>query len=209
MADQNQVVIPTDARSFIGFSQNQVMILTDIDFTVDERIKIFLKEKQGCAIVMFHGNNDESSQLSKVFAAAAAQAEVREFYAVNLSYNKRISKALTDLLSTNSPLRWMGMKQLPFIVTYQGGQPVGVYNGSRTVQALTDFAMTRACSQNYSEPIQVFNSVRPDVNFGIPGIAETQVPNTSLEFTDNNPLRPLSSTQVQSNQGAPGATATL
>lgn len=205
-----QQVVTTDVNRFVGFSQNQITVLTDADFTIGERVEIFLKDIKGCSIILFHGNNSESAQISLVFAATAAQVEAaRDFYAINLSYNKKLAKAMTKLLSTNGPLRWMGLKQLPFIAIYQRGEPVGIYNGSRTVQAMTDFAMTRACSMNFTEPIQVFNSVRPDTNFGIPGIGESQVPNTSVEFTGDSPLRPISAAAGQAAGQAAGTTATL
>ena len=199
----------SDANRYVGFAQNQVTILTDADFTIGERVQIFLKEdlKSRCAIILFHGNNEESQMLSLVYSAVAAEVVGRDFYAVNLSYNKRIAKAMTSLMGGNSPLRWMSLKQLPFIAVYQNGEPVGIYNGSRTVQTLSNFVMTRACSSSYRERIQVFNSTNVDIDFGIPGIGESQIPGTSLEFTEAVRLRPPSQTAQVPTQ--PGTSATL
>ena len=206
--------VTVDANRFVGYAGNTVTTLNESYFTLGERVEVLMKNelKSVCALVLFHVNNEESDRFLKVFAAASASAVGKEFYLVNLSNNRKLAKALTRLQTNNTSESWMGLLQSPVIIVYQKGHPVGTYNGSRTVQSIVDFAMTLACSPSFSERIQVFRSVRSDVNFGLAGLGEAAVPTTSLEFNDALNLRPVSegaAQAVQAAQAAGGTTATL
>jgi len=202
----DQVSVPgiktgTGVINVVGFSQNQVKILSDSDFTLSSKVQVNLvgEELQTCVLILFHGNNSESRELAIIFASAAAQVPSPQFCAINLNQSKKVASSFLKLRSKNTPLRWAGIMQIPYILIYQGGQPVGAYNGSRTVNEISNFALTRACSSSYSEPIQVFKGIKIDNNFGMVGLVEKEVPKTSIEFTESNPIRVQSGAPTQTN----------
>src|SRR3990167_4708134 len=97
-----------------------------------------------------------------------------------------------SLESTDTPMRMFGLKQIPFILTYRGGMPQAYYNGDRSVQALSDWAMTLACNKNYTEVVQLGASVSvaPEDNVEMVGWAEYKTHRTrSTEYKTNSPIR--------------------
>lgn len=175
--DQEQINVtrfgdPPQARlaDFRQFGQVSVRNLNGGDFNLDTPARITAKEKS-CMLILLYVNNDESIDAMRIFGTAAQQAAGPIFAAVNLLINRNVATAFTDVRSSSShQYYWAGMRGVPVILSYQNGAPVGAYNGSMSVSALVEFALTLACTAGYHEPIQVSagQQVRNNIQMGTP-----------------------------------------
>lgn len=104
-----------------------------------------------CMLVLFYQEdqeNIESYRLANVFGAAAQQIAGPIFATVNVTIENKIAETLAQLKSDdNNPSRWTAIREYPFIMAYQKGQPVSIYNGPLEVQALIDYSLEVVCKE--------------------------------------------------------------
>lgn len=151
----------------LPFAQDSVINMTSIDFDLSSPEKIKISNKN-CILILFYINNVESQELLQVWQSAAAQVAGPIFASVDLSKERAIATAFTQLRSdTSNPLQWAGLRGIPYILVYRGGWPVGFYNGGRNVQNIIDFSTILACSFEYTERNQNIEGVQATEIFGI------------------------------------------
>ena len=101
-----------------------------------------------CILVLFYEENIESYRLANVFAGAAQQVAGPTFATINVTIEHKLAETLVQLKSDeNNPLRWTSLHQYPFIISYQKGQPINIYNGPLEVQALIDYSLKLVCQE--------------------------------------------------------------
>lgn len=152
------------------FNTSSVIQLRGADFVLGDKdpTKRVTLVWENCMLALFYGENQESKDLMRIFGSAAVQSPSVKFGACNILYEKEVASAFTQVGTTRGPLDWVAMRGYPFILAYQGGYPVGFYNGPREVQALLDFALTTACRSTYSERVQLAAGVQAEANYQIP-----------------------------------------
>lgn len=172
------------------FAQDSVKRLSSSDFNLDTPEKITLKIPE-CTIVLFYGQNAESTSLARIWSLVAQQTAGPVLAATNIIADPKIAQAMTEIRGMGShPYHWAAMKGYPFILTYRSGYPVAFYNGERSVQALTDWAMSLACQANYYERYDLSAGVRIDNTNEFKMPSPQQYPSND----NSNPVR------TQSNQ---------
>lgn len=187
--EQLQPPISEEITTVSLFGQESVKRLSDSDFELNTDHSITLRLKE-CVIVLFYSENNESKNLIKIWALAARQIAGPIFAACNLLFERKVAQAFATLNLTNGSLRNYSLKGIPFILAYQGGWPVGFYNGERAVQPIIDYVLTLACKSDYFEPIQITASMQAEENFEMSGWKEYKPVRTdSLEYKVNNPIR--------------------
>lgn len=179
------------------FAGDTVKRLTGSDFTLDSKELIGLKYDD-CILVLFYGENTESAQLVRIWAIVAQQTAGPVFAALNLLNERRVAAAFTRVAGDGThPFHWAALRSIPFILVYRKGWPVAFYNGSREVQAISDFSLTLACRANYYEPIQLAGSMQAegrlemspyDVYQNVQG-APPKVRTDSTQYVAENPIR--------------------
>jgi hypothetical protein len=143
---------------------SKVKILESSDFDTDQENLITVKYND-CMLILFYIQNDESLKLAQIFAEAANSLPAPIFAACNLNNSTKVASAFAKLASDgNHILHNYGLKQYPFIITYRNKNPVGFYNSGRSVQSISDFAVSSACSVEYREDIQYGMGVAVDKN---------------------------------------------
>lgn len=153
------IPIPRDISQRTLFTSTSVKSLKSEDFNVDSPDLVSLKSTD-CTLVLFYAENTESFDLLTIWSLAAQQVAGPVFAAVNLLVEEKITRAFFRLKSIEShPLAWAGIVQVPFILSYRGGFPIGFYNGSREVQTIIDYSLTLACTSGYYEKDQLFSSM--------------------------------------------------
>lgn len=156
---------------------------TSSDFKLDTPDKISLK-RTDCCIVLFHGNNQESVEISKVWTQVAQESVGPIIATCNLVEEKEVATAMVEIKGMGShPFHWASMRGYPFILDYRGGWPVAFYNGDRSVQAILDWSITLACQANYYERFDLSAGVQTSSNLSSP----TPAPYPSTDNT--NPIR--------------------
>ena len=104
------------------YGQNAVKTLTVDDFIVDDygiRLKI-----KTCTLVLFHGNNEESNNVMKIWALAAAESGLTNLASFNLMTGKTILENFRKLNEEETPLYWARLRGIPFILVYRNTWPV-------------------------------------------------------------------------------------
>lgn len=189
------------------FPQNPIQIISSADFADDSVVKIGLKYHE-CIIILFHSHNQESQQLADIWYRVAQIAAGPVFAACDLVAQKQVAKNFMNLISSDSPMRIYGLKQIPFILTYRNGMPQAYYNGDRSVQALVDWSITLACNKNYTEVVQLGASVSvaPEDNIEMTGWAEYKDHRTgSTQYITGSPIRGFNTTEPLVVAGSPAA----
>lgn len=175
--------------SEVLFGQEAVKSLRESDFNLESDESITIKYKE-CMIVLFYTQNTESIQLASIWAEIGRQVAGPIFSAVNLLRERRVAEAFTNLNFTDNPYRWASLKQQPFILSYRGGRPQAFYNGDRSVQAITDWALTLACTMGYEEHIQIPAGMQVENNYQMDKWKEYDPQRTnSAEYTTATPVR--------------------
>ena len=140
-----------DLTKPVMFVQGNVKQLKDGDFTISSRELICLNYDD-CILVLFYNDNQESTNLTTIWASAASQSAGTVFAGVHLSYEKKIAENFNKLnMDPNHPYFWARLQQMPFIIVYRRGWPVAFYNGNRSTQAIIDYSLTLACRAEYHE----------------------------------------------------------
>ncbi len=191
------------------FGRAAVKRLSGVDFLVDSDTPIKLKWTD-CTLVLFYVNNIESQQLMQIWATAANLAAGPVFAGINMATNDRVAQAFMKVRETPGPYRLFGLTGYPFILAYQGGHPVGYYNGERDVQAIVDWSLQLACRIDYFEPGQLGGSVKADISYEMAGINEIQPRTESTEFKAGEPMRQFDGSRglVQTGSAAASQAAT-
>jgi hypothetical protein len=193
-----------DLTQPILFSQGNVKQFRDSDFTLDSRESVCLKYDD-CVPILFYGSNEESLNLVKIWADAAAQTPGFIFGAVHLELEKNIAKNFASLnTDPNHPYYWAALRQVPFILVYRRGWPSAFYNGQRATQPIIDYVMTLACRADYHEHEQNYYSLQAVSNIEMTGVNkfETQkygsitIPprTSSSNFKTSQPMRGYNNT---------------
>ncbi len=133
---------------------------------VGERVSIVWKN---CILVLFYGENQESHDLMHIFANSAVQNPGIKYGACNIVAEKEVAKAWSQLDTTVNPLSQMAMKGYPFVISYQSGMPVGEVPSKyrSSVDGLTNFAITTACSSNFHPRVAETFGVQTEANLEI------------------------------------------
>ncbi len=135
----------TDLISEELFGQNAVKKITKEDFNLDTETPITLKW-DNCILILFYSDNDVSRGLTSIWNEAAMSVVGPIFAASNLIEEEKVGRAFADIKKKNTPYQKFGLKTIPFILTYQLGEPIGFYNGELSVSAIIDYALTMACN---------------------------------------------------------------
>lgn len=191
------------------FSQDSVKQLRETDFVnLESETKININYKE-CMLVLFYGDNLESSNLVSIWATAAKNTVGPVFAAVNLMAEPRIAAAFTSLNMQNGALHWAALKTIPFILVYQNGWPIAFYNGERSVQSIIDYSLTLACKAEYHEPFNLFGgmvisnnqnlTMKGDTQYGIPA---NPLRRDSLAFSANENVRGYDRTDTVTQFGS-------
>ncbi len=170
------------------FGRAAVKRLSTDDFLLDSDTPIRSKWKD-CTLILFYVNNVESQQLMQIWATAANLAAGPVFAGINISINDRVAQAFMQVRETPGPYRVFGLTGYPFILAYQGGHPVGYYNGERDVQAIADWALTLACRIDYFEPGQLAGSATADISYEMAGFTDLVPRTDSTQFKAGEPMR--------------------
>ena len=186
------------------FAQNAVYPLTSDDFNINSSAPITMKWDD-CMLVLFYGNNQESIDLAKIWQLVASSTAGPLFGACNIIVHRSVAEAFTKIKAHNSPLRSFALKGFPTIITYQGGWPVGVYNGERAVQPIVDYAMTLACNADYLEPQQLFKGVQVDNDYEMAGVKYHKPYTSSVQFVNGDSFRGFDARQPVVLTGTPAA----
>ena len=190
------VTTPTKMPDVISrtiFSSYTVKNLGTEDFNINSKELITLNEER-CSLVLFYVENEESKQLATIWAIAAQQTAGPLFCAVNMLNEHKVAEAFTKLKSANAhPLHPYGLRGYPFIIVYRSGWPIAFYNGSRSVNAIIDYALTLACNIDYSEPISLSAGMQAeyqaemsayDIYSNNQALKGNQIRKTSIEYQD-------------------------
>lgn len=196
-----------------------VKAFTTDDFDLQGSVPVALKREKGCTLILFYTSNTESINLSKIFALVAEASPSVVYGAVDADRNKSVIIAFNQLkLAENGPLHKFALATLPFILAYQNGFPVAAYNGNRTVQDLSNYTLTLACSSRVSEG-HLGEGIQVDDNLGMSGYkvapqAEGGSPiKTSIDLNQYpdlrgyDPTKGLEEFKPENALPAPGATA--
>ncbi len=147
--------ISTDIITDSLFAQNSVIILEDKHFTTANDNLIYLDTNKpelknlSCVLILFFSDVDKNKELIRIWSSVASQTPGPIFSAVDLSVSKEVASSFNMLNTINHPLYWARSKSIPFILTYQSGIPIGVYNGYRDIESIAEFSLTLACSINH------------------------------------------------------------
>ena len=179
------------------FSTSTVKNMTDGDFNLSSKDMITIND-DNCTLILFYVENEESKQLATIWAISAQQTAGPIFGAVNLLHEKKVAETFMKLKSMNGhPLHSYSLRGYPFILVYRGGWPVAFYNGSRTVNAIIDYALTLACNIDYSEPVSLGAGMQAeyqleigsyDVYSNLESLRGNKIRKNSLEY-DNRGVR--------------------
>ncbi len=171
------------------FAQESVRRLRESDFTLDAKELVCLKYDD-CILVLFYSENRESKNVALLWAQAAAQVGGPVFAACNLLMEKRVGEAFMRLsMDPNHPLHWAGMRQVPTIIVYRKGWPKAFYNGDRTVETFSDYALTLACQGDYEEHQQLFSGTQSENRYEMTAPQPSPPRTVSTEFKGNAGVR--------------------
>ena len=202
MSSQSQSDIPATPGvvKFTYFSQNNVIMLTAADFSLNSKEKVAIKYED-CMIVLFYGEDAESIALMKIFSLVGQEIRGPVFGGVNILAEPAIARAFTQISQDGTSIfPWLKLQGYPFIVVYRKGIPCAFYNGDLDVNALKDFAVAKACNADYYEFKQHARGVYPTKeSLHIGKVKEGDRRKDSTEFVRGNPLRII--------EGAPEAGA--
>ncbi|CAH6421697.1 Hypothetical protein HVR_LOCUS1336 [uncultured virus] len=188
---------PPEVVQRLTFSSETIKRLTADDFDLGSKELITLKYDD-CILVLFYVENTESQEIVTIWALVAQQVAGPVFAGINMLSERKVAEAFTRLKSDGShPLHWAALRQYPYILVYRKRWPVAVYNGAREVQALIDYALTRACEAGYYEPIQLDGSMQAEARIGMgPVDPYTNIPGSpprirteSLQYNAEEPIR--------------------
>ncbi len=141
------------------FVLNSVINLNDHDFN-EKQITI---KNTSCVLVLFYVENDESYKLLDIWSTVSSKVPGPTWAACNLILNPRIAKTFQELANKgHNPYKNFTLNSIPVIIVYNGGEPVGYYNGDLTVQKIAEFSLTLACTPSYSEKFKTTNSITVD-----------------------------------------------
>lgn len=157
------------------FGRRQVLELTSRDFTLDQELPIRLVYDDQCTVVLFHGDNLESTNLATVFALAANYALGPVFAHLNLARETRVAEAFSKIRNRPGVYQRFALVGYPHIIAYQAGEPVGFYNGDRDAQAIVNWSYELACKPGYVELEQLSRSAHLDQSIEM-GPHTTQAP---------------------------------
>lgn len=175
---------------FTSFGGSNIKRLSAGDFTIDSDTRIAIKYSD-CLICLFHTDNHESHQMMDIWKSVAVQTAGPVFAACNVLLENEVAQAFAAVASNgNHPFHSFGLHQWPVIITYRGGYPAAVYNGSRATQPIIDWALTLACKAGYFEGIQIYGSMRADDAIAMEGgnIYKNDR-RSSIKYTESNPIR--------------------
>jgi hypothetical protein len=148
--------------SNISFNVSRVTNLRESEFTLGNDYKIDIVYRD-CVIILFYSNNVESEKLASVWSKVANSTDGPIFAACNLHEEPKVATAFTSLAGNiHHRYYWARLQQVPFILVYRGGSPIGFYNDVRSVEKISNYAITLACNANYEEHEQLFNDDREE-----------------------------------------------
>ena len=194
----------TDTFSQI-FGKQSVKELTAEDFMLDYDPPIRLRFND-CMLILFHNGNSESQIWARLWAAIGAQIPTPVFARLDLIREKKVAAAFTAIRSKPGPFSRFGLEGYPVVLAYQGGVPVGFYNGDRDMQAMANYAVTTACRPGYLEPIQIVKGVHIDQSYEMGGYTESPRLVDSLQFVAGKSIRdynPATGIRATPTQAAP------
>jgi hypothetical protein len=185
-------------QSFTTFSTDSVVRLSTDAFSIHEKALIALEYTE-CFLVLFYTENSESKKLAKIWSVVAQQTPGPVFGGCNVLLESKVAKAFAKIRSHPShPFKPYSLHGWPLILVYREGYPTAVYNGSREVQAIADWAMTLACSANYFEPEQIFGGIEAY------NLLEEQKLTPYINEEGKTPIRRTSSSQYVSGKSIRG-----
>jgi len=175
---------------FTYFSQNNIIMLTAADFSLNSKEKVAIKYED-CMLVLFYGEDAESIALMKIFSLVGQEIRGPVFGGVNLLAEPAIARAFTQISQDGtSVFPWLKLQGYPFIVVYRKGIPCAFYNGDLDVNALKDFSISKACNADYYEYKQHARGVYPGKeSLHIGKVKDVDMRKNSTEFVRGNPLR--------------------
>jgi hypothetical protein len=139
------------------FERDRVQELETEDFALTSVDGLVLS-REGCSIVLFYDDSDESSDLREIWIDLADQFSGINFCAVNTTKRRNIMKRILQIQNTpNHPLwKYLNKMSYPFILAFREvepglGYPQAVYNGSKNYDDLSDWASNSACQEGYNE----------------------------------------------------------
>ena len=195
MNDQFQSEVPKEPPTpgvvrFTYFSQNNVIMLTAADFSLNAKEKVAIKYED-CMITLFYGEDAESIALMKIFSLVGQEVRGPVFGAVNMLAEPSIARAFAQISQDGSSVfPWLKLQGYPFIVVYRKGIPCAFYNGDLDINSLKDFAIAQACNADYYEYKQHAKGLYPTKNDLHIGKVKAGVNRKdSTEFVRGNPLR--------------------
>lgn len=149
-------------------------------------------------VALFYVENQESMDMIEIFLLVAQQVAGVKFAACNLIVEKDVAGAFMELGSKPGPSAQFSPRGYPFILAYRGGYPIAYYNGTRSVEDITSWVLTRAREPGYYEPKMLAASMQVEAPYVIPpydpyGVDRTGKANpertNSLEYSGGKPIR--------------------
>ncbi len=192
------------------FSIDTIKRMGANDFVLDSNYKIGLKWSD-CIILLFYSENQESHDLAYIFAVVSQQVVGPVMAACNLYAERDVAKAFTEIAGMGTHMfHWAGMQEIPFIMVYRNGIPVGIYNGDPSVTALTDWVMTLACKANYYDTKRLTASVQVEGAFQLGSVPEdyteksatNKIRHKSIEYHTDKPIRGYNPNMEVSYEGS-------
>ena len=167
----------------------KIKTLTDNDFNTSDSGSIICK-LDGCWLIAFHTNNTESKNLLYIFSLTCSQVPSPGFAICDLINNPIIAQSFTKIKSdARHPYHEFGPNGYPFILNYTNGVPIAFYNGNLTVENLSEYATTLACSVLYSEKKQNTIGYQAEQRYAMSGTAKSEMPKSSEEFIETKYFR--------------------
>jgi hypothetical protein len=156
-------------RKYTFFETESVKQLDCLDFDLSSENPIRLNF-DNCILVLFYSENKESQDLAIIWALAAREVSGPIFAALNILKEKKVADAFSRVAANrNHPLFPFRLRQIPYILVYRNSWPVAFYEGPRSVQAISNFALVLACNATYTNSNQEAAGTSLE-NYLIPGI---------------------------------------
>lgn len=143
------------------FSTDSVTMFRGFDFYTEDRFPS-IKYKE-CLIILFYNEDELSRKLIPIWTKAGSEMRGM-FCACNIAYETQILSNFRELSRRNDHYSQFAVKEIPFILVYREGDPVGFYNGKRDVKSIVQFSLTKARERSWFEPIQKKHHDVKDLN---------------------------------------------
>jgi len=136
----------------ILFGSN-VTKITDDDFTLNETIKLNLKNIKVCCLVLFYDSNICSREMAKIWNKISSQVAGSLFLSCDLMQSKQVAITMRNY-QQNPSQEWINLTKIPLILVYTNGVPKGVYNDIYEEGPLLRFVADFACTRELEREIK-------------------------------------------------------